>query len=75
LAKAGRGGGSILGVPTSCLLAIYFTEALHIRGAVLPFAETLLYSGYGHLDLQQLSRIIHAARLMKPRNGAFESVQ
>jgi len=46
--------GSLLGVLTSCLLALYFTGTLHIRGAVLPFAETLLYSGYGHLDLEKI---------------------
>ena len=50
--------GAFLGVLTSCLLAIHFTGALHVHGAVLPFAETLLYSGFGHLDL---SRIFVAA--------------
>lgn len=46
--------GAFLGVLTSCLLAIFFTDALHLHGAVLPFAETMLYSGYGHLDLKGL---------------------
>lgn len=50
--------GAFLGVLTSCLLAIHFTGSLHVHGAVLPFAETLLYSGFGHLDL---SRIFVAA--------------
>jgi uncharacterized membrane protein len=46
--------GSFLGVLTSCLLAIYFTGKLHLHGAVMPFAETLLYSGFGHLDLTRI---------------------
>ncbi|MFP4030407.1 MAG: YibE/F family protein, partial [Desulfococcaceae bacterium] len=50
--------GAFLGVLTSCLLAVHFTAKLHVHGAVLPFAETLLYSGFGHLDL---SRIFVAA--------------
>ncbi len=46
--------GSFLGVFTSCMLAIYFTGKLHLHGAVMPFAETLLYSGFGHLDLTRI---------------------
>ncbi|CCO24722.1 YibE/F family protein [Maridesulfovibrio hydrothermalis] len=46
--------GSFLGVFTSCMLAIYFTGELHLHGAVMPFAETLLYSGFGHLDLTKI---------------------
>jgi uncharacterized membrane protein len=46
--------GAFLGVLTSCGLALYFTERLHVHGAVLPFAETLLYSGFGHLDLEKI---------------------
>lgn len=46
--------GSFLGVLTSCLLAIYFTGKLHLHGAVMPFAETLLYSGFAHLDLTKV---------------------
>lgn len=47
-------GGSFAGVLTSCGLAYYFTGALHLHGAVMPFAETLLYSGFGHLDLTRI---------------------
>ena len=47
-------GGAMLGVIASCLLAVYFTEALHLHGAVMPFAETLLYSGFPHLDLVRI---------------------
>lgn len=46
--------GAFLGVFTSCILAIYFTGKLHMHGAVMPFAETLLYSGYAHLDLTKV---------------------
>jgi len=46
--------GSFLGVLSSCLLAVYFTGKFHVHGAVMPFAETLLYSGYGHLDLTKI---------------------
>jgi len=46
--------GALLGVLTSCLLATYFTRQFHVHGAVMPFAETLLYSGFGHLDLARI---------------------
>lgn len=46
--------GSISGVLSSGVLAVYFTEHLHLQGAVMPFAETLLYSGYGHLNLTKI---------------------
>lgn len=46
--------GAFLGVLTSCLLAEYFVGRFHLHGAVMPFAETLLYSGYAHLDLRRI---------------------
>jgi uncharacterized membrane protein len=46
--------GAFLGVLTSCAMAVIFTRAFHIHGAVMPFAETLLYSGFGHLNLSQV---------------------
>lgn len=46
--------GAFLGVLTSVVLAVYFTRHLHLHGAVMPFAETLLYSGFGHLDLTKI---------------------
>ncbi len=46
--------GAFCGVLTSGVLAIVFTRAFHVHGAVLPFAETMLYSGYAHLDLVKL---------------------
>ncbi len=58
--------GAFLGVLTSCGLAIYFTGRLHVHGAVLPFAETLLYSGFGHLDLVK----IYVAAVFLAASGA-----
>lgn len=46
--------GAFLGVLTSCLMALYFTRKFHVHGAVLPFAETLLYSGFAHLNLTKI---------------------
>jgi len=46
--------GAFLGILTSCLIATFFTRKFHVHGAVMPFAETLLYSGYGHLNLAQI---------------------
>jgi uncharacterized membrane protein len=46
--------GAFLGVLTSCLMAFYFTREFHLHGAVLPFAETLLYSGFAHLNLTRI---------------------
>ncbi|MDR0643385.1 MAG: YibE/F family protein [Treponema sp.] len=49
-AFAGSMGGILL---TSCL-AFFFTYWFKIHGAVRPFAEALLYSGYAHLNLAHL---------------------
>jgi len=46
--------GAFLGILTSCLMAILFTKGFHVHGAVMPFAETLLYSGFGHLNLTEI---------------------
>lgn len=46
--------GAFLGVLSSCGLAVYFTKAFHVHGAVMPFAETLLYAGFSHLDLARI---------------------
>lgn len=43
--------GSLLGVITTCLLGIIFTDAFKIHGAVMSYSESLLYSGYEHLNL------------------------
>lgn len=46
--------GALLGVSTSCAMAFFFSRGFHIQGAVLPFAETLLYSGFQHLNLMKI---------------------
>ncbi len=46
--------GAMGGVFATALLADIVTGALKIHGAVRPYAENLLYSGFGHLDLTGL---------------------
>ncbi len=46
--------GSMLGVATACVLALVFTDLFRLHGAIKPFAESLLYTGYGHLDLRRI---------------------
>ena len=43
--------GSMLGVGASLLLAKFFTGAMHVTGATMPFVQALLYSGCQSLDL------------------------
>ncbi len=47
-------GGCVSGMILTCALSILFGKALKIHGAVMPFTETLLHSGFGHLDLTSL---------------------
>lgn len=46
--------GSMLGVLLTCCLATLFTDYFHINGAVRPYAESLLYSGYHHINLTHI---------------------
>ncbi len=46
--------GAFLGILTTALTGILFTGLFHIHGAVMPYAESLLYSGYQHLNLTQI---------------------
>ena len=46
--------GSCLGILTTCVLGILFTDLFKIHGAVMSSAESLLYAGYQHLDLTQI---------------------
>ncbi|MBI9091938.1 MAG: YibE/F family protein [Desulfobacterium sp.] len=46
--------GAFLGIFTSCILSIHFAGQFHLHGAIMPFSETLLYSGFGHLDLGRI---------------------
>lgn len=46
--------GSMLGVLLTCGLAVVFARAFHLHGAVRPFSEALLYSGYYDLQLTDI---------------------
>ncbi|WP_367340994.1 YibE/F family protein [Aminivibrio sp.] len=46
--------GSALGILLTCGLSLYFGSEFRIHGAVKPFSETLLYSGFAHLDLTRI---------------------
>ncbi len=43
--------GSLLGILTTCILGMIFTDLFRINGAVMQDSESLLYSGFQHLDL------------------------
>lgn len=46
--------GSFSGILLTCIIAIFFGGAFHIHGAIAPFSETLLYSGYPNLDITRI---------------------
>jgi len=46
--------GSMLGVLSGCLLAAVFTSLFKINGAVMPYSQALLYSGYEYLSLSEI---------------------
>ena len=46
--------GAFLGILTTALTGAIFTSAFKIHGAVMPYSESLLYSGYQHLNLTQI---------------------
>jgi uncharacterized membrane protein len=46
--------GSIIGIGMTALLGIVFTGMYNIHGAVMPYSESLLYSGYSHLNLTKI---------------------
>ncbi|MCX7843353.1 MAG: YibE/F family protein [Clostridia bacterium] len=46
--------GSISGSLVTCILAIIFGKSFKVHGAVLHFSESLLYSGYAHLNLTDI---------------------
>lgn len=46
--------GSMLGVITGCVMAKIVTVIFHVNGAVMPYSQALLYSGYENLNLQNL---------------------
>lgn len=46
--------GSMSGIAVTCIMAIVFGDWFNIHGAIKPFSETLLYSGYQHLSLTNI---------------------
>lgn len=46
--------GSLLGIITTCVLGCLFTDVFKIHGAVMSYSESLLYSGYEHLNLTKI---------------------
>lgn len=46
--------GAFLGILTTAVTGAIFTGAFRIHGAVMPYSESLLYSGYQHLNLTQI---------------------
>lgn len=46
--------GSLLGIGATCALALAFAGPFQLHGAVRPYAETVLYSGYPHLNMTRI---------------------
>lgn len=46
--------GTIAGIGITAVLSVLFGKLFHVHGAVKPFSESLLYSGYAHLDLSAI---------------------
>ena len=46
--------GAMSGIAITCIMAIIFGDLFNIHGAIKPFSETLLYSGFAHLDLTEI---------------------
>ena len=62
--------GSIGGTFLTCLLSLVFVQAFRIHGAVMSHAESLLYSGFQHLNLTQ----IFTASIFVASSGALMDV-
>lgn len=46
--------GAMSGIAITCIMAILFGSLFNIHGAIKPFSETLLYSGYNYLNLTEI---------------------
>jgi uncharacterized membrane protein len=46
--------GAVVGLGLTCVLALVFAGPLKVNGAVRPFSETLLFSGFAHLNLTHI---------------------
>lgn len=46
--------GSVLGTTVTVVLGLVFTDLYQINGAIMPYSESLLYSGFTNLSLTQI---------------------
>lgn len=46
--------GSLLGLAVTCAMALLAAPAFRLHGAIKPFSESLLYTGFGYLDLTRI---------------------
>ncbi|MCD8139520.1 MAG: YibE/F family protein [Planctomycetaceae bacterium] len=46
--------GAVIGLAVTCILAMTFAGPMHANGAVRPFSETLLFAGFGSIDLTRI---------------------
>jgi uncharacterized membrane protein len=46
--------GAATGLGVTALMSLYTTRLFKISGAVRPFSETLLYAGFGHLNITSI---------------------
>ena len=46
--------GAFAGLIVTCILGVIFTKLLKIHGAIMPYSESLLYSGYSDLNLTMI---------------------
>lgn len=46
--------GAFIGMVATCILSLFFGKEFNLHGAVVPFSETLLYSGYGNLNITRI---------------------
>jgi uncharacterized membrane protein len=46
--------GALSGIALTCVFSLTFGAGFKIHGAVKPFSETLLYSGFAHLNLARI---------------------
>lgn len=59
--------GSFLGILVTCVMGVLFTKLFKIHGAVMAYSESLLYSGYQHLNLTS----IYMASIFLGASGAI----
>lgn len=46
--------GTMSGAIAACIMAVIFGALFKVHGAVIPYAETLLHVGFGHIDLTKI---------------------